>query len=253
MHIRDQRVKIHNRTYFCLPISIIKENSFSGTLLTLRYQNVVTRQRLTLCVASIWVVSLVIVYVVAKVTHFHHEYEHHIYLCTVDFKTVRDSQNALIITFVAGLLPISGIFASGNISIYRISKHHHQRCQQHVDQRNTKSVTLNGNSATINIKGLMTILLSTIIRVVCWFPIFALGIINWSSGAHVHRSIRYTAQLFIYCNSFSSWLIYTTTHVTYREAQNNLFRRIKRQISRMKSPLGNVSPLSNTTVEVFEL
>ena len=36
MHIRDQRVKIHDCTYFCLPISIIKENSFSGTLLTLR-------------------------------------------------------------------------------------------------------------------------------------------------------------------------------------------------------------------------
>ena len=36
MHIRDQRVKIHECTYFCLPISIIKENSFSGTLLTLR-------------------------------------------------------------------------------------------------------------------------------------------------------------------------------------------------------------------------
>ena len=35
MHIRDQRVKIHDCTYFCLPISIIKENSFSGTLLTL--------------------------------------------------------------------------------------------------------------------------------------------------------------------------------------------------------------------------
>ena len=28
-------LKIHNCTYFCLPISIINENSFSGTLLTL--------------------------------------------------------------------------------------------------------------------------------------------------------------------------------------------------------------------------
>ena len=35
MHIRNQHVKIHDCTYFCCPISIIKENSFSGTLLTL--------------------------------------------------------------------------------------------------------------------------------------------------------------------------------------------------------------------------
>ena len=217
----------------------------------LRYQSVMTRKLLTLCVITIWIVSLFLVYVIAKVTHFHYKYEHEIFLCAVDFQTIKDSRNALIITFVAGLFPIFGIFLFGNLSIYRISQYHHRRNLQNAEQIN--SVGFNGSFETTNIKGLMTILLSTVIRVICWFPIFALGIINWSSGVDVHRSFRLISQLLIYCNSFGSWLIYTTTHVTYREAQKKLFTKMRRKISRLKTASWKVSPLHNSTIEVIEL
>ena len=205
----------------------------------LRYQSVMTRQLLTLCVIGIWIACSFIIFTVAKVFNFHHEYASDIYNCSVYFTSVRDSRNALICTFVGGLGPMFGIFLFGNISIYRVSKHHHQRIRPNIKQALQTRVKFNGNSETSNIKGLMTILLSTIIRVVCWFPIFTLGVLNWSSDMDIDRLVRFTAQLLVYCNSFSSWLIYTTTHVTYRKAQNRLFAKLKSQTRKLKCSIGN--------------
>ena len=183
----------------------------------LKYHITVTKRKILMCVFFIWIVPSLIVYVISVITGFRASYDDHICTCTVTFNSQEDSIHAVIASVVVGIIPIFSTYIFCYISIYRISKRH----QLHI--------RTGGGPAPVNrvnTKGLKTIFIATGITFVCWVPMISIGLLTWVGVLNPTAMLSFVAYMFLFCNSFANWIIYTKTHSSYRKAQIKLLKDI---------------------------
>ena len=185
-----------------------------------KYDRWITRRVSKLIIILIWISAHGIVFVVLHLIEFQVIYDSNTYTCITSFTTVEQSKLAVTVLSCSLVPPIFVIYTFCNIEIYRISNKH-RRCIVDVNgARNTAS------DANINLKGLKTIIIATVLTVLCLFPVMILGTITWLGVAQPPPICMFLGHVSVFCNSFSNWIIYTKTHRPYGVAQKLLVKQI---------------------------
>ena len=223
----------------CYILPMMTSASFSVSIMTLtamlvdkylmirfpyQYDRWITRKVSKLIIILIWISAHGILFVVLHLIEFQVIYDSNIYTCSITFTTTEQSKLAVIVFSSAIVLPIFVIYTFCNIEIYRISNKH-RRCIVDVNgARNTAS------DANINLKGLKTIIIATALTALCLLPVMTLGTLTWLGVAQPPPVLMFLGHVFVFCNSFSNWIIYTKTHRAYRVAQKLLVKRVVEKI-----------------------
>ena len=189
-----------------------------------KYHRWITRNISKLTTLLIYTSAHGIIFVVLHLIGFHVIYDSNTYTCNTAFTTMEQSKLAVIVFGCIIMLPIFVIYTFCNIEIYRISSKH-RRCIVDVNHAGTTASDVN-----VNLKGLQTIIIATAVTVLCLLTATTLSTIMWLDVVQPPPICMFLGHVFVFCNSFSNWIIYTKTHRTYRVAQNLLVKQIVNKI-----------------------
>ena len=189
-----------------------------------KYNGWITRKVSKLIIILIWISVDGILFVVLHLIEFHVTYDSNIYTCSITFTTTEQSKLAVIVFSSIVVLPIFVIYSFCNIEIYRISNKH-RRCI--VDANRAPNTASDVN---INLKGLKTIIIATALTALCLLPVRILGTITWLGIEQPPPVCIFFGHVFVFCNSFSNWIIYTKTHRAYKVAQKLLVKQVVKKI-----------------------
>ena len=189
-----------------------------------KYDRWITRKVSKLIIILIWISAHGIVFGVLHLIEFQVTYDSNIFTCSITFTTTEQPKLAVTVFSSVVVLPIFVIYTFCNIEIYRISIKH-RRCIVDVNSaHNTAS------DASINLKGLKTIIIATVLNALCLLPVMSLGTITWLGVAQPPPILMFLGHIIVFCNSFSNWTIYTKTHRAYRVAQKLLVKQVVQKI-----------------------
>ena len=223
----------------CYIIPMMTSASFSVSIMSLtammvdkyliirfpyKYNRWITRKVSKVIIILIWISGHGILFIVLHFIKFQVTYDSNIYTCGITFKTTEQSNLAVIVFSFILVLPIFVIYTFCNIEIYRISNKH-RRCIVDVNSAHNTASDVN-----INLKGLKTIIIATVLTAMCLLLVVVLGTIIWLGIAQPPPILMFLGHVFVFCNSFSNWIIYTKTHRAYRVAQKLLVKQVVQKI-----------------------
>ena len=185
----------------------------------MKYQRLASKKVVILCVICIWcwsTLSLILLRTVWKHKHFYSDIA---FTCHSTLKRAEDVSPAAVFNFCTSLIPsiLTGVVC--NIKIYLISTQQQNRVSDFEAARRT---------AKVNVKGLKTILIASGLSLMSTLPGLVMTIMGMLK---LTLRVTHTVQFFLYyvvvCNSFANCFIYSTTHLPYQKAQQNIIRKIK--------------------------
>ena len=185
----------------------------------LRYHNIMNRKKIAFIVMAIWMMSIVWSVAGDIILNYQHQYSKITYMCYVEPPNTSDRRNAVILGTLT-MVPVIVIYMYCNIKIYRI-------CHNQQNRVNIETEGIRNSKTSMNIKGLKTILLTSLVSFTSWTPFCIIRMAIWLSLIDPPPVILFMAFLCVFCTSFSNWIIYTRTHTPYANEQRKLWKSLK--------------------------
>ena len=204
-------------TYLTLAAMVL--DKFLIVRYPMKHDRLATKKVVVMCVISIWLYSILFLTFQHHYWQYAYLYADNVFICVIGVERAEDAAVTALFRLSISWLPSILTSVVCNIKIYLISSHHHNRI---------RDFTQGGSAARVNVKGLRTIMIASGFSVMSSAPnLFYFLLTLVVSMPQPGPTAGFFLYYIVISNSFTNFIIYSTTHSGYQKAQRKVLKRIK--------------------------